>query len=76
MSHETIWNERYRSTGGYLFGTDPNHFIKERESRFDAGSTALCIADGEGRDSVWRARRTERLHAEAAGFPHGWAISR
>ncbi|GAA4011718.1 class I SAM-dependent methyltransferase [Actimicrobium antarcticum] len=52
------WNERYRDAGAsYLFGTEPNRFLAERAALFDADSSALLVADGEGRNSVWLAQR-------------------
>ena len=48
------WDRRF---GGddYLFGTEPNHFLVACRDLFDAGGRALCVADGEGRNSVWLA---------------------
>ncbi|MEY4889748.1 MAG: hypothetical protein RIQ75_878 [Pseudomonadota bacterium] len=49
-----MWNERY-SEPGYLFGTEPAAFLRREASRLSAGQTALCVADGEGRNSVYLA---------------------
>lgn len=49
-----MWNERY-SEPGYLFGTEPAAFLRREASRVSAGQTALCVADGEGRNSVYLA---------------------
>jgi SAM-dependent methyltransferase len=49
-----MWNERY-SEPGYLFGTEPAAFLRREASRISAGQTALCVADGEGRNSVYLA---------------------
>lgn len=58
MNHELFWNTRYLDVGDdYLFGTDPSHFLEEREILFKAGESALLIADGEGRNSVWLAQK-------------------
>lgn len=58
MTQETIWSARYRDAGEtYLFGTEPNRFLAGRTAVLRAGETALCIADGEGRNSVWLAER-------------------
>ncbi|HUJ85843.1 MAG TPA: class I SAM-dependent methyltransferase [Burkholderiales bacterium] len=50
------WNARF---GGdeYHFGTEPNVFLAAQAHRLRAGMSALCVADGEGRNSVWLARR-------------------
>lgn len=56
MSHANTWNARYQSAGeGYLFGTAPNQFLANRSALLSQGNSALSIADGEGRNSVWLA---------------------
>jgi len=56
MNQESIWSNRYRDAGEqYLFGTEPNHFLKNRAHLFKKGEIALSLADGEGRNSVWLA---------------------
>jgi cyclopropane fatty-acyl-phospholipid synthase-like methyltransferase len=47
------WNERF-STDSYLFGELPNAYLAEKTPLLQKGK-ALCIADGEGRNSVWLA---------------------
>jgi cyclopropane fatty-acyl-phospholipid synthase-like methyltransferase len=51
-----MWNERY-SEPGYLFGTEPAAFLRREAMRLSAGETALCVADGEGRNAVYLAGR-------------------
>lgn len=54
MNQETLWSTRYRDAGDdYLFGTAPNHFLQRRADLLLQGHTALAVADGEGRNSVW-----------------------
>jgi len=50
------WNERF-SGEDYLFGREPNEYLRAQASRLPPGGRALCIADGEGRNSVWLARQ-------------------
>jgi len=58
MDQETRWSKRYRDAGEeYLFGTDPNHFLAHRADLLQNGRTALSVADGEGRNSVWLAEQ-------------------
>lgn len=58
MSQEIRWGNRYREAGeAYLFGTDPNRFLAQRATLLQNGRTALSIADGEGRNSVWLAEQ-------------------
>jgi SAM-dependent methyltransferase len=55
---ETIWSKRYRDAGeDYLFGVAPNRFLEAHRRFLTAGATALSVADGEGRNSVWLAEQ-------------------
>lgn len=56
------WNARFGQRD-YVFGTAPNVFLAAQAFRFRAGMTALCVADGEGRNSVWLARQGMRVTA-------------
>lgn len=47
-----MWNERYAAASGYLFGTEPAAFVKNFADRLSPGARVLCVADGEGRNSV------------------------
>ena len=48
------WDARYAGES-YLFGTQPNRFLVACEPVFGPRGRALCVADGEGRNSVWLA---------------------
>ena len=48
------WNARYAGND-YLFGTEPNAYLRQQAAVWPAGSRILCVADGEGRNSVWLA---------------------
>ncbi len=50
-----MWNERY-SEPEYIFGTEPNDFLKEEFQRIAAGGRVLCLAEGEGRNAVFLAQ--------------------
>jgi cyclopropane fatty-acyl-phospholipid synthase-like methyltransferase len=67
MSHidqQNAWNDRYRDAGeGYLFGTEPNRFLAHRAKLLQNGQTALSVADGEGRNSVWLAEQGLQVKA-------------
>lgn len=56
MSELAHWNERF-SAPGYVFGTEPNAFLKSQSHRLRKGQTALAIADGEGRNGVFLAEQ-------------------
>lgn len=58
MNQEAEWSARYREAGDdYMFGTAPNRYLAQHRAQFQAGQTALAIADGEGRNSVWLAEQ-------------------
>ncbi|MTD32366.1 methyltransferase domain-containing protein [Paludibacterium sp. dN 18-1] len=81
------WEERYQSVGAdYLFGTQPNEFLASCQPLFNAGETAICVADGEGRNSVWLAKQgldvtaveyspTALAKAEHLAAQHGVKVS-
>ncbi|MGE5182458.1 MAG: class I SAM-dependent methyltransferase [Acidobacteriota bacterium] len=48
-----FWDERYRGDG-YVYGTEPNDFLREQLARIPKGSV-LCLAEGEGRNAVFLA---------------------
>ena len=56
------WNRRF---GGdeFLFGTAPNAWLEAQAHHWPAGAQVLCVADGEGRNSVWLARQGLRVDA-------------
>ena len=58
MNSEEMWSNRYREIGDqYLFGTEPSHFLANRADLFKQGESAILLADGEGRNSVWLAEK-------------------
>jgi len=59
---QATWDKRY-TRDDYLFGTLPNAFLAAQAMRLTAGQAALCVADGEGRNSVWLARQGLKVSA-------------
>lgn len=56
IDQEQVWSARYDAAGEeYLFGTAPNAFLQRQAARLKPGLSALSVADGEGRNSVWLA---------------------
>lgn len=55
-SDRARWDERYAGTE-YLFGTEPNAFLKAHAHLLPSSGTALAVADGEGRNGVFLAER-------------------
>ena len=50
------WDERY-SIDEYLFGREPAQALLRNEEHLVSGGTTLVIADGEGRNSVYLAKK-------------------
>jgi len=50
------WNRRF-AQDDYLFGVEPNAWLREQAHHWQAGHHILSVADGEGRNSVWLARQ-------------------
>ena len=59
---QQTWNERYASSD-YLFGESPNEFVRAAANHLADGQSVLCVADGEGRNSVWLAERGLKVTA-------------
>jgi SAM-dependent methyltransferase len=56
------WNRRFQGPD-YLFGTEPNTWLREHVGTLPAGGRVLCVADGEGRNSVWLAQHGFQVEA-------------
>lgn len=53
---KTDWDLRYGAPG-YLFGVGPSRFLRDNVGVVAPRSRVLCVADGDGRHSVWLAAR-------------------
>lgn len=56
------WNDRFAKEG-YVFGTEPNEWLRQHAAIWKKGSRILCVADGEGRNSVWLAKQGHQVDA-------------
>ncbi|HOY77228.1 MAG TPA: class I SAM-dependent methyltransferase [Hyphomonadaceae bacterium] len=56
------WNARYASSE-YVFGREPSAFLVREANRLPRAGRILCVADGEGRNSVWLAKQGFDVHA-------------
>ena len=57
-----MWNQRF-AADGWLFGREPNEWLRAQAGVWPAGARVLCVADGEGRNSVWLARQGLQVDA-------------
>lgn len=64
MNNEELqrWNQRF-GAAEYIFGTAPNSFLASKKALWIPGQRALCVADGEGRNSVWLAEQGLKVTA-------------
>ena len=62
MSDLGRWESRF-SADGYLFGTEPNAFLKAQAHRLRPGLDVLSVADGDGRNGVWLAEQGLNVHS-------------
>ena len=62
MFNDDMWDRRYGSDD-YHFGTEPAAFLAAQAGHIPAGSRVLCVADGEGRNSVYLAGLGHRVTA-------------
>ena len=57
-----MWNERYNEAE-YVFGTEPNNFLRDEFSKIPIGGSVLCLAEGEGRNAVFLAQQGYQVTA-------------
>jgi SAM-dependent methyltransferase len=60
-SPRAMWEQRY-DTEAYLFGTEPNGFLRSSLPKLPAGAV-LCLAEGEGRNAVFLAENGYEVHS-------------
>lgn len=56
------WDIRY-SEPGFAYGTEPNDFLAASLKHLKPGGTVLCLAEGEGRNSVFLAQHGYQVTA-------------
>ncbi len=57
-----MWNKRYE-TAEYIFGKEPAIFMTKKARYLKPGQSALAVADGEGRNSVFMAQKGVKVTA-------------
>lgn len=57
-----MWDQRF-ATDDYVFGKAPARFLVEHASYLTPDATALSVADGEGRNSVFMAQKGMQVDA-------------
>ena len=56
-----MWEQRYGAPH-YVFGTEPNDFLRDRVASLPPGRV-LCLAEGEGRNAVFLAEAGFEVHS-------------
>ena len=57
-----MWDERYNEVE-YVFGTEPNDFLRDEFRKITSGGRVLCLAEGEGRNAVFLAQQGYQVTA-------------
>jgi 2-polyprenyl-3-methyl-5-hydroxy-6-metoxy-1,4-benzoquinol methylase len=57
-----LWEEKF-SAEGYLYGEEPNEFIREHAWRLEGHKRVAALAEGEGRNAVFLARKGHEVTA-------------
>jgi 2-polyprenyl-3-methyl-5-hydroxy-6-metoxy-1,4-benzoquinol methylase len=58
----TSWDQRY-ATETYVYGTQPNDFLRRVAEYVPDNSRILCLAEGEGRNAVYLAEQGHQVLA-------------
>lgn len=56
MKQENKWDRRYGEPG-FAYGTNPNDFLRQSVHHLPPAGDVLCLAEGEGRNSVFLAKQ-------------------
>ncbi|WP_079509283.1 class I SAM-dependent methyltransferase [Mesobacillus jeotgali] len=59
---DNSWHARFGSEH-YVYGEEPNQFVKEQSYRLEKGSKIAAFAEGEGRNAVYLARQGHEVTA-------------
>ncbi len=62
LDPRATWDARF-SAPGFLFGAEPNAFLKREAARLAPQSRVLSVADGEGRNAIHLAAQGHDVHA-------------
>jgi hypothetical protein len=86
MSELARWEARF-SAPNFVFGTEPNEFLRSQAHLLPRRGKVLAVADGEGRNGVWlaqqgldvishlRRKRRRALRPGSARSRHAWNAS-
>lgn len=58
----SMWDQRYNEQD-FVYGVEPNDFLKSEYSRIPKGGKVLCLAEGEGRNAVFLAKQGYKVTA-------------
>lgn len=78
MTTANPWDSRYAGVP-FMYGQDPNDFLRERVGVLPENGEVLCLAEGEGRNAVFLAERGFRVtgvDASAVGLDKAQGLAR
>ncbi|GAA4437433.1 class I SAM-dependent methyltransferase [Bremerella cremea] len=62
MDTQSFWNERFGQSE-YIYGKEPNAFLKASAFYFPPSGKVLCLAEGEGRNGLFLAQEGHQVSA-------------
>lgn len=77
-SVEKMWNSKF-SCEGYMYGKDPNQFLKQEIDKLENPSKILFLGEGEGRNAVYAALKGHEataLDASSIGLEKAKQLSK
>jgi len=60
MTSNNPWDERYGGSS-FMYGTEPNDFLRAHVADLPSGGEVLCLSEGEGRNAVFLAMKGLRV---------------
>jgi 2-polyprenyl-3-methyl-5-hydroxy-6-metoxy-1,4-benzoquinol methylase len=62
MNQQEFWNNKF-SKDDFMYGENPNEFIKSSYDNFTKSQKVLCLGEGEGRNAIFLAKKGYEVEA-------------
>ncbi len=53
---QDFWNDKFKSDS-FVYGEEPNEFVKESYELIKSAKSVLCLGEGEGRNAIFLAKK-------------------